>query len=302
VGTGCAAGAVGAAASAAFSPDFISGIDPSGAPLDQGQLAVLAAFATAMGGGSAALTGLNVQGATSAAQNEALNNDAGSPGHTAAAVKNGGVAGAAWNLAVVAAGLADQGGAWLVNQFALVANGNRQQQPPSDPNKQLESNDGNDTPSGTAGAVVTPSISVPLPGGAMATIPPVVVPGAPIMSSGGAGNDSEVASTGQRSATSPATNREATSPVGVSGSPMTVPRGTNAPTTINDVNYSAHAIDRMQGRGIPPSVVQNTIQNGTVYPTGAGTTGHYDSVNNVRVITNSTTGLVVTVIPGAPGK
>lgn len=83
---------------------------------------------------------------------------------------------------------------------------------------------------------------------------------------------------------------------------MTVPRGTNVPTTINDVDYSAHAIDQMQGRGIPPSVVQNTIQNGTVYPTGAGTTGYYDPVNNVRVITNSTTGLVVTVIPGAPGK
>lgn len=83
---------------------------------------------------------------------------------------------------------------------------------------------------------------------------------------------------------------------------MTVPRGTNVPATINGVDYSAHAIDQMQGRGIPPSVVQNTIQNGAVYPTGAGTTGYYDPVNNVRVITNSTNGRVVTVIPGAPGK
>lgn len=94
----------------------------------------------------------------------------------------------------------------------------------------------------------------------------------------------------------------ATSPVGVSGSPMTVPRGTNVPTTISGVDYSAHAIDQMQGRGIPPTAVKNTIQNGVVYPTGEGTTGYYDSVNNVRVITNSTTGRVVTVIPGAPSK
>lgn len=83
---------------------------------------------------------------------------------------------------------------------------------------------------------------------------------------------------------------------------MTVSRGTNVPTTINGVDYSAHAIDQMQGRGIPPSVVQNTIQYGAVYPTKAGTMGYYDSINNVRVITNSTSGRVVTVIPGAPGK
>jgi filamentous hemagglutinin len=81
---------------------------------------------------------------------------------------------------------------------------------------------------------------------------------------------------------------------------MTVPRGTKVPATINGVDYSGHAIDQMQGRDVPPSAVQNAIQNGVVYPTGAGTTGVYDSVNNVRVITNSATGLVITVIPGAP--
>lgn len=94
----------------------------------------------------------------------------------------------------------------------------------------------------------------------------------------------------------------ATSPVGVSGSPMTVPRGTNAPTTINGIDYSGHAIDQMQGRGVPPSVVQNTIENGQPFPTRMGTAGYYDPVNNVRVITNSNTGRVVTVIPGAAGK
>ncbi|WP_323122905.1 hemagglutinin repeat-containing protein [Burkholderia alba] len=91
-------------------------------------------------------------------------------------------------------------------------------------------------------------------------------------------------------------------PTGMSGSPMDVPRGTNTPATINGVDYSAHAIDQMQGRGVPPSAVKNTIENGVVYPTREGTTGYYDPVNNMRVVTNSKTGLVVTVIPGAPGK
>ena len=91
-------------------------------------------------------------------------------------------------------------------------------------------------------------------------------------------------------------------PTGISGSPMDVPRGTNTPTTINGVDYSGHAMDQMQGRGVPPSAVQNTIENGVNYPTREGTTGYYDPVNNLRVVTNSKTGLVVTVIPGAPGK
>ncbi|OLL30936.1 filamentous hemagglutinin [Burkholderia sp. SRS-W-2-2016] len=80
-GQGCGGGAVGGAVSAALSPGFVSAMDPSGAPLNQAQQAVLAGFATAMGGSAAVLTGTNVQGAISAAQSEALNNSGG-PGHT----------------------------------------------------------------------------------------------------------------------------------------------------------------------------------------------------------------------------
>jgi hypothetical protein len=92
----------------------------------------------------------------------------------------------------------------------------------------------------------------------------------------------------------------ATAPVGRLGNPMEIAPGTNTPTTINGIDYSAHALDQMQGRGIVPSVVQNTIKNGTTFTTRVGTTGYYDAVNNVRVIVNSQTGKVVTVIPGAP--
>ncbi|MDR1423274.1 MAG: DUF4258 domain-containing protein [Azoarcus sp.] len=74
----------------------------------------------------------------------------------------------------------------------------------------------------------------------------------------------------------------------------------NEPTVINDREYSGHALDRMQERGLMPSTIENTIDTGTQFTTRAGTTGFYDAVNNLRVIVNSVTGRVVTVIPGAP--
>ena len=91
-GTGCGSGALGGAASAALSPDFLKAIDPTGAPLDMGQQAALAAFATLAGGGLAGLAGVNVSGAATAAQNEALNNS-GQASHVADTVKGGGLFG-----------------------------------------------------------------------------------------------------------------------------------------------------------------------------------------------------------------
>ncbi|HED4181898.1 TPA: VENN motif pre-toxin domain-containing protein, partial [Enterobacter mori] len=90
-------------------------------------------------------------------------------------------------------------------------------------------------------------------------------------------------------------------PTGRSGNPMNT-KGSNSPAVIGERTYSAHAVDRMQGRGVPPSAVENTIKAGVTYPTNSGTTGYYDSTNNLRVIINSKTGDVVTVIPGAPTK
>ncbi|WP_186111610.1 DUF637 domain-containing protein [Burkholderia gladioli] len=91
MGTGCAGGAIGGAVSAAFSPDIVKAIDPTGAPLDPGQQAALAAFATLAGGGFAALVGQNATAGATAAQNEALNNTG---EHAADAAKNGGLLGA----------------------------------------------------------------------------------------------------------------------------------------------------------------------------------------------------------------
>lgn len=70
--------------------------------------------------------------------------------------------------------------------------------------------------------------------------------------------------------------------------------------TIGGRQFSGHALDQMQGRGFLPSVVENTTQQGTTFPTRSGTTGFCDPVNRVRVITYPATGRVVTVIPGVP--
>lgn len=68
----------------------------------------------------------------------------------------------------------------------------------------------------------------------------------------------------------------------------------NESTTIGNTDYSGHALDRMQDRGIMPSVVQNTINTGAATPSRLGTTVYYDAGNNVSVVTNAK-GKVVTV-------
>ena len=90
----------------------------------------------------------------------------------------------------------------------------------------------------------------------------------------------------------------ANTPVGRLGQPMNVPRGTNPDAIISERDYGGHAIDQMQGRGVPPSVVENTIRTGTTsLDLIPGRIRHYDSANNMTVITESD-GTVVTVITG----
>lgn len=75
----------------------------------------------------------------------------------------------------------------------------------------------------------------------------------------------------------------------------------NTAGEVNGVEYSGHAFDQMQNRGIMPSVVENTKQIGVE---GPGKTvmeiTHYDPVNNVTVISNATTGRIVSVRYGKP--
>jgi RHS repeat-associated protein len=89
----------------------------------------------------------------------------------------------------------------------------------------------------------------------------------------------------------------ATTVVGRRGNPIAIQPGTNAPRKVNGVSYKGHAFDQMQGRGIPPSVVKNTIEQGVRSPGYDGASRIYDSVNDVTVILNPD-GSVKTVYTG----
>ncbi len=55
---------------------------------------------------------------------------------------------------------------------------------------------------------------------------------------------------------------DAATPIGRRGSPIDVRRGTNSPAKIGDRDFTGHALDQMQGRGITPTVVNDTIKRG----------------------------------------
>ncbi|MBD8162199.1 two-partner secretion domain-containing protein [Erwinia persicina] len=103
-------------------------------------------------------------------------------------------------------------------------------------------------------------------------------------------------------ATPPATGsvRDPALPLGSKQNQMNQPKNPsyqpvrNEAGTISNREYSGHSLDRMQDRGIMPSVVENTIKTGVATPSRGNTTSYYDATNNVSVVTNSS-GKVVTV-------
>ena len=71
----------------------------------------------------------------------------------------------------------------------------------------------------------------------------------------------------------------------------------NESAVINRRKYTGHALDRMQDRGLMPSVVENAIQNNIGLPNKvAGRVQFYDSMNNISVVTEN--GEVVTILYG----
>jgi hypothetical protein len=90
-------------------------------------------------------------------------------------------------------------------------------------------------------------------------------------------------------------------PVGRRGSPADVEPGTNAGgATIGGRRYTGHALDQMQGRGAVPSVVEDTIRNGTQSPGNLPNTIKH-STSQMDVVTNPN-GDVITVIVRGGGR
>ena len=63
---------------------------------------------------------------------------------------------------------------------------------------------------------------------------------------------------------------------------------------INGREYSGHALDRMQDRGILPSLVEHTIKTGSKTTNELGVSIYKDNINGVKIITNDK-GKVITV-------
>jgi RHS repeat-associated protein len=73
-------------------------------------------------------------------------------------------------------------------------------------------------------------------------------------------------------------------PTGSLRSPMKVPGPQNVPTTIGGRQYTGHALDQMQGRGLTPSVVEDTLARGVRTPGRDGAS--IFTTDQARVIVN----------------
>jgi len=71
-------------------------------------------------------------------------------------------------------------------------------------------------------------------------------------------------------------------------------RARNRPDDINGRRYAGHALDQMQDRGLPPSVVEDAIRHSCVTIQGIFT--KYEGTNNGKtVIVNNISGHVITI-------
>ncbi|MET1500913.1 filamentous hemagglutinin N-terminal domain-containing protein [Burkholderia sola] len=190
-GTGCAGGAIGGATSALIAPlvrdglyngsEMVTTTDNGNGTLTQTTSynnkafnAITDGISAVSGGLAAALAGANAGAGSTWAANEAVNNATSSK--TVVQKFEDWVVGTYGDIP----GTFSQWKNQLIGQMQRDYGG---KPPPTDANNQLSGGGNNDNTSGTAGAVVTPSIAVPL-FGTIAMIPPLIQPGGPMLSSG----------------------------------------------------------------------------------------------------------------------
>jgi hypothetical protein len=76
--------------------------------------------------------------------------------------------------------------------------------------------------------------------------------------------------------------------------------GSNKTQVINNIKYSAHALDQMQNRGIMPSVVEHALRFKSVPTKGINKVAYYDPINNITVIRNPVTKQIISTYYGKP--
>jgi RHS repeat-associated protein len=91
-------------------------------------------------------------------------------------------------------------------------------------------------------------------------------------------------------------------PVGRRGDEMKNLPAKNKPTTINGVEFTGHALDQMQARGvISPTAVIDVVEYGMKTPGNSpGEVVHQSLDGSLKVITNTAGTKVITVIPQSP--
>ncbi len=73
----------------------------------------------------------------------------------------------------------------------------------------------------------------------------------------------------------------------------------NTPEKIGDREYSGHALDQMQNRGLTPTVVEDTIKNGVKSADPSpDRIRYYSPQNDITIVTDEATGRVITTILG----
>ncbi|QNB11816.1 filamentous hemagglutinin N-terminal domain-containing protein [Paraburkholderia tropica] len=151
------------------------------------------------------------------------------------------------------------------------------QNPPADPNPLVQANDGGNTPSGTAGAVVTPPVVACGPGGACVVSPPVATPGA----SGGTPSNATLSSGDDNGG---ANNGAGNAPT----QPVSNPSGA-ARAAANSGNWSSGSLSETVANIAGPNPeISYTNSGKTIYtnPTN-GNSVVYDNAGNYYRVTNA---------------
>ncbi|CAB3748830.1 hypothetical protein LMG29739_00603 [Paraburkholderia solisilvae] len=186
---------------------------------------------------------------------------------------------------------AGRGAQNLADQFVALVNANGPQGSYVNPDD-LNGPGGNSKPPATGGSAVPVAVCAP----PLCAVVPAVTPGTPgyVPSNATLNSGSDDAKASTRN------NSEASLPMGSKANQFNQPKNPayqptrNAAANVDGTDYAGHALDRMQDRGLTPSVIQNAIETGVATPSRGGATVFYDSTNNVSVVTNSS-GKVVTV-------
>jgi len=86
-------------------------------------------------------------------------------------------------------------------------------------------------------------------------------------------------------------------PVGRLRGPIEIAPGTNPPANIRGRPYSGHALDRMQGRGISPSAIENAVRPENFVRSSKGADIYWDAANKLMVVVDPRTNTVITAMP-----